>query len=74
MYRVWTKPMNIIVNDSVVDIARDSSIAALLKILDKPLHGSAIAVNQSIVSRCQWAEYRLAEGDKISLFQAIAGG
>ena len=66
--------MNVIVNESVVAVAAESSIEQLLKTLDKPLKGSALAVNQNIISRSQWADYKLCEGDQISLFQAIAGG
>ncbi len=66
--------MNITVNESVVVMAENSSIEELLKSLDKPLTGSAVAVNQKIISRAKWAEYKICEGDEISLFQAIAGG
>ena len=66
--------MNVTVNESVVVIDEQSSLEQLLISLDKPLKGSALAVNQKIISRSQWAEYKLCEGDQISLFQAIAGG
>lgn len=66
--------MNITVNGSALEIAPNSTLEALLKSLDKPLNGSALAVNEHIIRRSQWAEYRLCDGDKISLFQAIAGG
>lgn len=66
--------MNITVNESVVVMAEGSSIEELLKSLDKPLTGSAVAVNQQIISRTKWAQYKICEGDEISLFQAIAGG
>lgn len=66
--------MNITVNENVVVIDEQSTLEQLLRILDKPLTGSAVAVNQKIISRSQWAEYKLCEGDQISLFQAIAGG
>ena len=41
--------MNVIVNESVVAVAENTSIEQLLKTLDKPLKGSALAVNQNIV-------------------------
>jgi len=66
--------MNITVNGSELEIAANSTVEALLKNLDKPLNGSALAVNENIIRRSQWAEYKLCDGDKISLFQAIAGG
>ena len=66
--------MNVIVNESPVEIAENSTVEQLLNRLDKPLKGCALAVNQSIISRSEWSEYKLREGDQISLFQAIAGG
>ena len=66
--------MNIFVNDQPITIPVDANIEQLLAHLESPLKGSAIAVNQNIVSRSKWADYLLNEGDQISLFQAIAGG
>lgn len=66
--------MNVIVNERVIAVAQECTLEQLLGTLDKPLTGSALAVNQNIISRSQWAEYKLCEGDQISLFQAIAGG
>ncbi|WP_298942876.1 sulfur carrier protein ThiS [uncultured Psychromonas sp.] len=66
--------MKIHVNEQIVELADNSNIEQLLTYLDKPLMGSAIAVNQEIISRSHWADTILNEGDNISLFQAIAGG
>ncbi len=66
--------MKILVNEQSLELADNSNIEQLLQLLDKPLNGSAVAVNQSIISRSKWSEFVLNEGDQISLFQAIAGG
>ena len=66
--------MNLIVNDQIVTVDQASSIEQLLEHLNKPFAGCALAVNQTIISRTKWAEHIRCEGDKISLFQAIAGG
>lgn len=66
--------MNITVNESVVVIEPQCNIEQLLQCLKKPLKGSAVAVNQRVINRPEWHEYKLCEGDEISLFQAIAGG
>lgn len=66
--------MKIHVNEQTVELADNSNIEQLLTYLDKSLMGSAIAVNQEIISRSHWADTILNEGDNISLFQAIAGG
>ena len=66
--------MNITINEKSVLIDPKSSLEQVLISLDKPLKGCALAVNLKVINRSQWAEYKLCEGDKISLFQAIAGG
>lgn len=66
--------MNIQVNEEALELVDSMTIEQLLTYLEKPLIGSAIAVNQKVISRSDWAEYIINEGDNISLFQAIAGG
>ena len=66
--------MKIHVNEQAIELAENTNIEQLLTHLDKPLIGSAVAVNQDIISRSHWANTIINEGDKISLFQAIAGG
>jgi sulfur carrier protein len=66
--------MNIFVNEKTIELEVICNIEQLLKHLQSPLKGSAIAVNQKIISRSQWASYQLQENDQVSLFQAIAGG
>lgn len=66
--------MNVVINENKLTIITGSNIEQLLISLDKPLTGSALAVNQKIIRRQDWAKHILCEGDQISLFQAIAGG
>ncbi|WP_025563164.1 sulfur carrier protein ThiS [Psychromonas sp. SP041] len=66
--------MKIHVNEQTIELAENTNIEQLLTHLDKPFIGSAVAVNQDIISRSHWANTIINEGDKISLFQAIAGG
>jgi sulfur carrier protein len=62
------------VNENLVEIDESSNIEQLLVLLESPLKGSAIAVNQKIISRSEWGRFQLQENDQVSLFQAIAGG
>jgi sulfur carrier protein ThiS len=66
--------MHIVVNDEAVQCEVGLSVAgALAKLnLDKP--GIALALNQQILPRAQWAHQQLQDGDALLLFQAIAGG
>lgn len=66
--------MKIKINEQIVVLAENINIEELLAHLNKPFMGSAVAVNQEIISRSHWADTILNEGDNISLFQAIAGG
>ncbi|WP_413113110.1 sulfur carrier protein ThiS [Thaumasiovibrio sp. DFM-14] len=62
------------VNDKPVLVTEQSTIANLLVQLQMPKGASAVAVNQEIIAREQWATHLLNDGDEIALFQAIAGG
>nr|WP_281434610.1 sulfur carrier protein ThiS [Erwinia phyllosphaerae] len=50
------------------------TLADLLTQLCCQQAGTALAVNQQIVSRDRWSTYPLQEGDELVIFQAIAGG
>ena len=66
--------MKITVNENIVQLDENCNIEQLLSLLESPLKGSAIAVNQKIISRSEWGSYQLQKNDQVSLFQAIAGG
>ena len=66
--------MKLMVNEQNLEIAENSVLADLFIVLDKPTQGCAVAVNQEIINRVKWSQFKLSEGDNISLFQAIAGG
>lgn len=66
--------MKVIVNDEDYRFDAPLTVDALLSFLEHPLSGSALAVNQIIVPRPQWAELVLKDGDNVVVFQAIAGG
>ncbi|GAB6263496.1 sulfur carrier protein ThiS [Photobacterium sp. R1] len=66
--------INVQVNDKTMQLAAETSLRALLEQLAMPLDATAVALNQSIVSRDCWGDTVLSDGDAIALFQAIAGG
>lgn len=65
--------MKLQINGQVQEFAI-TVLEELITALDKPEQGIAIAVNEQIIPRQQWASFTLSENDNISLFQAIAGG
>jgi len=66
--------MQILFNDKPLQCPDTLLLTTLLVELDQLKPGSALAVNQTIVPRCQWDDFVLRDGDSILLFQAIAGG
>lgn len=66
--------MKITLNDQSLELAQPLSIQALLERLDRHRPGSALAINQVIIPRTDWATRQVQDGDDILLFQAIAGG
>ncbi|WP_426507204.1 sulfur carrier protein ThiS [Serratia proteamaculans] len=66
--------MKIRLNDQPLELAQPISISALLQRLERHQPGTALAINQTIIPRADWANHLVQDGDDILLFQAIAGG
>lgn len=66
--------MKITLNDHPLELEQALSISALLEQLERHQPGTALAVNQRIIPRTDWATHSLQDGDDLLLFQAIAGG
>lgn len=66
--------MKVTLNDQPLELERPISVAALLEQLERHQPGSALAINQTIIPRTDWATHHVQDGDDILLFQAIAGG
>ena len=66
--------MQITLNDKAMTLTEGITLEKLLAQLDQNKPGVAVALNQSVVARGQWAEQIVNENDKITLFHAIAGG
>lgn len=66
--------MKILLNDQPLELAQPLSIATLLERLGRLQPGTALAINQIIIPRADWANHPLQEGDDVLMFHAIAGG
>lgn len=66
--------MQITVNDQSLTVAGPLTIQQLLSEIGQTDKGVALAVNRQIISRSQWPETALKEGDRITLIKATAGG
>ncbi|MDF7762122.1 sulfur carrier protein ThiS [Kosakonia cowanii] len=66
--------MQIRLNDEPMACEPALSVADLLEALDQLKPGVALALNEAILPRERWEEQQLQDGDRILLFQVIAGG
>jgi len=58
------------VNNQAIDIESPFHLQQLLTQLGQSDKGVALAVNQRVISRSEWSEYVLHEGDSITLISA----
>ncbi|MEX0496534.1 sulfur carrier protein ThiS [Raoultella ornithinolytica] len=66
--------MQIWFNDEPLRCADTLTVAALLAQLEQQQAGIALALNQQVLPRERWDHHLLQEGDRVLLFQVIAGG
>lgn len=66
--------MTIFVNDKVQEMPESSTLAQLAEVLQLPASGVALALNNQVVPRSQWAETALTNQAKIILIKAVCGG
>ena len=52
----------------------DATLAEVLAALGIEARGVAVAVNDRVVRRGEFAQQRVAEGDRIEIVRAVAGG
>ena len=62
------------VNGKAVNVAKNMSLAEVIALMGLSLNGSAVAVGSRIINRNELDSYIVSEAEKISVFQAIAGG
>ena len=66
--------MNISVNNSQKDISENTSIEALINLLDHTPNGIAVAINEEIIVKRNWNSSFLKENDDVLIIQATQGG
>ena len=66
--------MQIIVNGEPRDCADGASVAKLLEEFAIPMAGTAVARNEVLVRRAQYADTTLQPGDRMEIIHAVAGG
>lgn len=67
--------MRVEINHKEINVADDCrSLAGLLASEGFTGVGQAVAVNNRVVPRTEWANFQLAEGMKITVIRAVCGG
>jgi len=66
--------ITIVINDQARQVASELNLQQIISLFELPEMGCVVAINNNIVPRSEWASTVLSQGDRISLFQAIAGG
>jgi sulfur carrier protein len=66
--------IQVTVNNTLRKAEINCLLEDLIESLDIDTHGCAIAVNDQIVPRTEWATFVVKNDMSINIFQAIAGG
>jgi sulfur carrier protein len=66
--------VNVELNGAARELADGTTLIALIESLTGSTRGSAAAVDDEVVPRSQWADYRLRDGQRIELITAVQGG
>jgi sulfur carrier protein len=62
------------VNGAPRSLPEGTTLAALLRTLNAPDAGVAVAINREVVPRTEHAARVLAHGDQIEVLRAVGGG
>jgi len=66
--------IKISVNGSVKDIAKGTTLDVLIKSLVEKDQGIIVELNEKIITRNDWKEQTLNQGDAIQLISFVGGG
>lgn len=66
--------LDITLNGAVHAVSPGATVAALVAALGRGPKGVAVAVNDEVVPRSQWAGTELRTGDRVEVLQAAQGG
>ncbi|WP_027138045.1 sulfur carrier protein ThiS [Gaetbulibacter saemankumensis] len=61
-------------NEKPLEVDKNINISNLLRHINYPEVGIAVAINQEIISKSNWSKQSLNSGDKVLIIQATQGG
>jgi sulfur carrier protein len=65
--------MLVSINDDIVEVDEQTTVAALVEGLRLPDKGIAVAVNWAVIPRSDW-HVPLQQGARVEVFSAVQGG
>ncbi|WP_303236506.1 sulfur carrier protein ThiS [Phocaeicola coprophilus] len=66
--------MKILVNNKETELTQGNTLADVARQLELPAQGVAIALNNRMIPRTQWAEQTVKDGDSLVIIKAACGG
>lgn len=66
--------MKILVNNKETELTQGNTLADVARQLELPAQGVAIALNNRMIPRAQWAEQIVKDGDSLVIIKAACGG
>ncbi|MDA8371877.1 MAG: sulfur carrier protein ThiS [Nocardiopsaceae bacterium] len=66
--------MNVIINGERRDVAPRTTVADIVRSLTDAAGGIAVAVNDHVVPKADWAETLITENDRVDVLTAVQGG
>ena len=66
--------MNIVLNGETYDLRAGATVSALLEQRELVGQRLAVEVNEEVVPRSEYSEFRLHDGDQVEIVRAIGGG
>lgn len=62
------------VNGTAIDVPSGKSVAELISEYSDRSTGIAVAVNQNVLTKAEWARTTLRPGDRVEIVSATQGG
>jgi sulfur carrier protein len=62
------------INGRLRELPDELTVAALLELFGSARNGVAVACNDRVVRRAEYATQRLRDGDRVEIIEAAAGG
>jgi sulfur carrier protein len=66
--------MKVMINGSPCDLPAGATVAFAVETLTSAVAGVAVALNDEVVRRGEWASTALGENDRVEVLTAVQGG